>query len=215
MKKTLAIIAAAALALASCNDDDGYVYPSVLLEFATISTGLSGTVEILYTDDGNTFVVNQDLTSSELNPSSSYRVVAYYLPLTMPSSGSYGTVDIYSLASVYCGTTIPASSVSGGFETDPVTVNKIWKRGNFINMELGVPAMDKTHMFRYINEGRDNSTNTINIKLLHDNDDDYPAYTKTAYLSLQLTEFKQIKADSVAININTDSGWEEYRFSVD
>lgn len=216
MRKALAIAVIAILVLSSCgNDDDNYVYPPVSMEFATITTGIGGNIEILNTDDGKTFLVNQDLTNSILNPGSSYRVVTNYQPLSMPSAGEYGTADIYTLTNVYCTRSIPASSVAGGFETDPVTVNKIWKRGNFVNIELGVMAKDKEHEFRFINEGRNYATNTITIKLMHDNGGDYPAYTKLAYLSLQLNEFKQVRADSVAININTDNGWEQHTFPVD
>lgn len=215
MRTALTIIMAAML-MASCGkDDEAQIYPPVSMEFATIGTGTGGGVELLYTDDGGTYLVHDDKTGSRLNPSSNYRVVTTYQPLTMPAAGTYGTADIYTLTGVFCKRSIPAIQVSGGFATDPVEVRKVWRRGNFINIELGILAQDKQHEFDFINDGREPGTDNVVIKLRHDDGDDYPAYTKTAYLSLQLTEFRQAGADSVAININTHDGWQRHAFAVD
>ncbi len=200
--------------MAACGkDEDDYTYPSVVREFATVGAGAGGNIETLITDDGATFAVNQDYTNTRVGQEGHYRVVTDYLPLTMPSQGTYGTADIYTLASVYCARTIPASSVAGGFSTDPVEVRKVWKRGDFVNIELGVMAKDKQHEFRFVNDGKEAGTANAMVKLHHDDEGDYPAYTKTAYLSLQLAEFRDGATDSVAIYINTEDGWVRNAFA--
>lgn len=212
--RNIALALTTAMLVSACgNDDENYTYPPVVKEFATIGAGAGGNIETLITDDGATFAVNQDYTNTRVSQEGYYRVVTDYQPLTMPSHGTYGTVDIYTLASVYCARSVPASSVAGGYSTDPVEVRKAWRSGDFINIELGVMAQDKQHEFRFINEGIEAGTANAMVKLHHDDGGDYPAYTKTAYLSLQLAEFREEWIDSVAIYINTDEGWVRKAFA--
>lgn len=201
------------LLLTGCNKEDEYIYPEVIKEFVTLKTGAGGQVSQIITDWDETFLINQDMTGLALEPNTYYRTVSNYQPLTRQTVASYGTADLYSATGVYAGMIIPASSVSGGFKTDPVEVKRIWKRGKFINMELSVQGKDQSHTFAFIKDGTEPETGNIIIKIAHDSNNDYHAFTKSAYLSLQLTELYG-EADSVSINIRTSENWERYCFAI-
>lgn len=215
MNKILQIIPIlCVLLIQGCKNDNDYVYPAVKLEFVTLGTGTGGELSQLVTDFGEVYLVNNDKTNTRLEANKFYRAVCNYQPLSKPSANEYGTTDIYALTGAYCGMTIPAVNMSGKIKTDPVTVHKIWKRGNFINMELTMLAKDQQHDFAYIEEGFETGTKNVVVKLHHDSHGDDPAYTKTAYMSLQLSEFRAMDADSVVMRFNTDNGWDIYKFSV-
>lgn len=210
------ILAAIAIPLFfGCKNNEEYYYPSVVKEFVTLKTGIGGEVSSIITDWNETLLVNQDKTGMRLEPNAYYRAVSNYQPLTRQTSSSYGSADLYSAAGVYSGQIVPASSVTGGFKTEPVKkVSSIWKRGKFINMELLVMAKDKSHMFGFINEGTEFGSSTAMVKISHDSNGDYPAYTQSAYLSIQLTDIYR-EADSICVMINTDNGWEKHTFSTE
>lgn len=205
-----------AILLGGCKKEDNYEYPAVVKEFVTLKTGIGGEISSIITDWNETYLVNQDKTNARLKPQSYYRAVSNYLPLVKQTSTSYGSADLYSAVGAYAGPVVPAASVSGGYKTAPVKkVSSIWKRGKYINMELLVMAKDQQHTFGFINDGKkQGSRNTMMLKIAHDNNNDYPAYQQSAYLSIQLTDIYD-EADSVAIMIKTEKGWEEYKFSTE
>lgn len=199
--------------ISGCKKDEETVYPQVVKEFVTLKTGAAGQISQIITDWNEIFLINQDMTEMKLQPNVYYRAVSNYQPLTRQTSSSYGTADLYSATGAYAGMIVPASSVSGGFRTDPVKVSRIWKRGKFINMELLIQGKDQYHSFAFIEDGKELETGNVIIKIAHDSNNDFQAFTQSAYLSIQLTELYG-KGDSVSIYIRTEEKWERHSFPI-
>ena len=98
---------------------------------------------------------------------------------------------------------------------DPVKVTRIWQRGRYINMELGIKAKDRQHRFLYLERQHGFKDGTSELALYHDANNDTPAFTQTAYLSVPLDNtVTRYSPDSVAITINTYDGMQRFVYYI-
>lgn len=183
----LSVLIALPFLLSSCDENDGYVYPSVKLEFLTAETGSDGRIQSVVTDEGIRLPIEKDHTRSQLDANASVRIMSNYEVLT--SADNEPEVRIYALMQVVSVDPKPRAEFKNGVKEDPVDVTSVWLGYDYINMLLGIRWQSAKHSFHFVEEsaaeGSDGRPDVI-LSLYHDDGGDVQAYSQKAYLSVPL-----------------------------
>ena len=197
-----------------CKEED-YVYPSVVTEFIGAQTNNDGTISQLVADDGTIYSVLQRDGLGGLVADTLYRTISIYEPITQ-ENGKGNVAQLYSCQLVLSVNPLPASDFKGNIKTDPVDIQSIWLSGEYLNMILLVKYKELSHIYHFVDEGitsDQSGTQTLNLRLFHDRNNDYEAFTKQVYLSVPLKNYLQLlrKGDKIRFNLNTYKEEETYR----
>lgn len=197
-----------------CKEED-YVYPSVVTEFIGAQTNNDGTISQLVADDGTIYSVLQRDGLGGLVADTLYRTISIYEPITQ-ENGKGNVAQLYSCQLVLSVNPLPASDFKGNIKTDPVDIQSIWLSGEYLNMILLVQYKELSHLYHFVDEGitsDQSGTQTLNLRLFHDRNNDYEAFTKQVYLSVPLKNYLQLlrKGDKIRFNLNTYKEEETYR----
>ena len=188
--------------LVACKDDD-YVYPPAITEILSAQTDARGTISSLLPDKCEPLPVGNADRFSGLVPDSVYRMIGVYeiVDGTDNSSASH----IYSIQQVISHNPIPMSGTE--MKTDPVTVQSIWRSGNYINLIVQVKSHTVAHVFRFVESGYIPTSLgfVLSLSLYHDKGDDIEAYTQRAYMSVPLNKYDGTlkEGDVISFTINT------------
>ena len=197
--KLYAIVFATML-LTACGEDE-YVYPDLITEMTCLKTNAEGFGIEIMTDDGTVWHLQEGNRPSKLTPDSLYRVVSRFAPITASEAKVY---SFYSTVS-----SLPkAESEYPVIKTDPVSIQSIWRSGNYLNLILQVMAKDQEHEFSFIDHGiatGDKGTKTLTISLFHDRNNDVEGFDQKHYLSVPLWHYegKLNKGDQIVFQLNT------------
>lgn len=186
-KLLLSVLLALPFLLSSCDENDGYVYPSVKLEFLTAETGSDGRIRSVVTDEGVRFPIEKDHTRSQLDANASVRIMSNYEVLT--SGNNEPEVRIYGLMKVVSVDPKPRAEFGNGVKEDPVEVVSVWLAHDYINIVLSIRGQNAKHQFHFVEEsvkGGLIGVPHVRISLYHDNGGDMEAYSQRAYLSIPL-----------------------------
>ena len=197
-----------------CKEED-YVYPSVVTEFIGAQTNNDGTISQLVADDGTIYSVLQRDGLGGLVADTLYRTISIYEPITQ-ENGKGNVAQLYSCQLVLSVNPLPASDFKGNIKTDPVDIQSIWLSGEYLNMILLVQYKELSHLYHFVDEeitSDQSGTQTLNLRLFHDRNNDYEAFTKQVYLSVPLKNHLQLlrKGDKIRFNLNTYKEGETYR----
>ena len=188
--------------LCACGEEE-YVYPDVLTEFVCLKTNEQGKGAQLITDEGKTWEIPESQRPSDkLTPDSIYRVVSKYVPLPDTEEA-----DVYALQSVIA----PLPKAESEFEdihTDAVTIQSIWRSGDYLNMVLQIMVKDQKHELSFIENGittNADGTQTLTLTLYHDRKGDVEGFNEKHYLSIPLWHYQDIlnKGDQIVLQLNT------------
>lgn len=187
----------------ACSKEEEYTYPDVLTEFVCLKTNEEGKGAQLLTDNGKTWQIPEEQwPADDLTPDSTYRVVSKYVP-----HSETGEADVYTLQSVIA----PLPKAESEFEeihTDAVTIQSIWRSGNYLNMILQVMVKDQKHEFRFIDQGiitNEDGTQTLSLLLYHNRNNDVEGFYRKAYLSVPLWHYQNqlTPGDFITFRLNT------------
>ena len=188
---------------------DTYTYPNVITEFVCIHTNEQGNVTALTTDNNNRYILENPLQSDGLTPDSLYRALSMYELLQA------NTAKLYTCQLVLSVNPLPLSVFGDNLKTDPVDIQSIWLSGNYLNLIVKEKAKDKVHYYHFIDEGitSHNGIQTLNLRLFHDRNNDYEAFTRNIYLSVPLSNYKSQlhKGDKIRFYIHTYKENETFR----
>lgn len=204
--------------LSSCKEDNEYVYPSVKLEFLTAESGSDGFLSYLMTDSGERLEVSEDLSKTQIEASSSVRIVANYEKLDGAETGGK-QAKVYSLLKAVSPEPSPASGFADGVKTDPADVLSMWLGRDYLNMTLSIKMQKGKHLFHFVeNEVETDQTTgrkVVYLTLYHDAGDDLEAFTRRAYLSVPLSKYTENNTREIIVyfSVNTyDGGVKTYDF---
>lgn len=195
----------------SCSDDEEeYVYPPLLSEFANVCTDASGAFTHLLTDKGEqlSIVNSSEIKADSVTPDSSYRVLSRYELVE-------GGAKLYSLQSIFSSYAQSVDAFPDGVKSDAVEMQSIWRGGDYLNMVLLVKAQHGKHQFRFVEDSvvaLPAGGHRLYVRLHHDAGGDLQAYTQKAYLSLPLNPYSSIlsSGDSIIFSIPTTDGWQKW-----
>ena len=187
--------------LTNACDEDEYVYPNVITEFVCLQTDSKGTGCRLITDEGEIMEIPEEQRPNDnLTPDSLYRIVSKYVPKD-------NEADIYVLQSVNAPLPKPENEFQE-IHTDAVTIQSIWRSGDYLNLILQVMVKDQKHQFAFIDNGITSDSGdkqTLSITLFHNRNNDVEGFYRKAYLSVPLWHYKNQlnKGDLIKLHLNT------------
>ena len=186
--------------LTACGEDE-YVFPDLVTEFSCLKTDDKGFGTQIITDEGKTWNLQENNRPNKLTPDSTYRVVSRYAPID----------ETYATAYSFWQVTSPIPQPESMYETistDPVSVQSIWRSGDYLNLILQIMVKDQKHELSFIENGittNEDGSQTLTLTLFHDRKDDVEGFNEKHYLSVPLWHYqdKLNKGDHIVFNLNT------------
>ena len=186
--------------MTACGEDE-YVYPDLVTEFSCLTTDTKGYGTQIVTDEGKVWHLQEGNRPNKLTPDSTYRVVSRFAPID----------DTYATAYSFWKAISPIPQPENMYETihtDPVSIQSIWKSGNYLNLILQIKVKDKQHELSFIDHGivtNEDGTQTLTLTLFHDRKDDVEGFDEKHYLSVPLWYYQENlkQGDHIVIHLNT------------
>ena len=194
------LILFAVLVFTSCGEE-AYVYPDLITEMVCLKTDNQGFGTHFVTDEGHIWHLSKDNRPDRLTADSTYRVVSRYAPLNETDAKAYSLSKTIS--------TLPKpESEYQSIHTDPVSIQSIWRSGDYLNMILPIMVKEQKHELSFIENGiRTNAdgTQTLILTLYHDRKGDVEGFNEKHYLSIPLWHYQDIlnKGDQIVLQLNT------------
>ena len=190
----------ATLLFAACGEDE-YVYPDLITEMVCLKTNANGTGTAFITDAGTIWHLQEGNRPNKLTPDSTYRVVSRYAPINDTDAQAYSFYQTIS--------SLPKpESEYESIHTDPVSIQSIWRSGDYLNMVLLISVKNQEHELSFIeNEIVENTdgTRALVLTLFHDRKGDVEGFDEKCYLSVPLWHYEGIlnKGDQIILQLNT------------
>ena len=189
-----------AVLLSACGKED-YVYPNLITEMTCLKTDAKGFGTQIVTDQGIVWHLQEGNRPDSLTADSTYRVVSRFAPINETEA------QAYALWKVIAPLPKPAESYDI-IHTDPVSIQSIWRSGDYLNMVLHIKVKDQEHELSFIENGitSDNDgTQTLMLTLFHDRKGDVEGFDQKFYLSVPLWHYqdKLNKGDQIVFQLNT------------
>jgi hypothetical protein len=186
--------------MTACGEDE-YVYPDLVTEFSCLTTDAKGYGTQIVTDEGKVWHLQEGNRPNKLTPDSTYRVVSRFAPID----------DTYATAYSFWKAISPIPQQENMYETihtDPVSIQSIWKSGNYLNLILQIKVKDKQHELSFVENGittNEDGSQTLTLTLFHDRKDDVEGFDEKHYLSVPLWHYQDQlnQGDQIVINLNT------------
>ena len=186
--------------LTACGEEE-YVYPDLITEFSCLTTDAKGFGTQIITDEGKVWNLKEGNRPNKLTADSTYRVVSRFAPID----------DTYATAYSFWKVISPIPQPESKYETihnAPVSIQSIWRSGNYLNLILQIKVKNEQHELSFIDNGITNNedgSQTLTLTLYHDRKDDVEGFDEKHYLSVPLWHYqdKLNQGDQIVINLNT------------
>ena len=190
----------ATLLFAACGEDE-YVYPDLITEMVCLKTNANGTGTAFITDAGTIWHLQEGNRPNKLTPDSTYRVVSRYAPINDTDAQAYSFHQTIS--------SLPKPEHEyKNIHTDPVSIQSIWRSGDYLNLVLQIMVKDQEHRLAFIDHGitpNADGTQTLTLTLYHDRKNDVEGFDEKVYLSVPLWHYKEKlnEGDTIVFQLNT------------
>ena len=189
-----------AVLLSACGKED-YVYPNLITEMTCLKTDAEGFGTQIVTDQGIVWQLQEGNRTDSLTADSTYRVVSRFAPINETEAQAYAFWKVIA----------PLPKPEWQYESthiDPVSLQSIWRSGDYLNMVLQVLVKDKEHELSFIeNDLRTNANGkrTLMLTLYHDRKGDVEGFYQKFYLSVPLWHYqdKLNEGDNIVFQLNT------------
>ena len=197
--KAIYIFLSAAL-LSACGKED-YVYPNLITEMTCLKTDAKGFGTQIVTDQGIVWHLQEGNRPDSLTADSTYRVVSRFAPINETEAQAYAFWKVIA----------PLPKPAEAYDiihTDPVSIQSIWRSGDYLNMVLHIKVKDQEHELSFIENGitsGNDGTQTLMLTLFHDRKGDVEGFDQKFYLSVPLWHYqdKLNKGDQIVFQLNT------------
>lgn len=197
--KKIGILFTAAL-LSACGETE-YVFPYLITEMSCLNTNSEGIGTEIITDNGDIWHLQEGNRPDSLTADSTYRVVCRFAPISETDAEAYSFWKVIA----------PLPKQEWEYETthiDPVSLQSIWRSGDYLNMVLQVLVKDKEHDLSFIETDLRTNANgkrTLMLTLYHDRKGDVEGFYQKFYLSVPLWHYqdKLNEGDNIVFQMNT------------
>ena len=197
--KAIYIFLSAAL-LSACGKED-YVYPNLITEMTCLKTEAKGFGIQIVTDQGIVWHLQEGNRPDSLTADSTYRVVSRFAPINETEAQAYAFWKVIA----------PLPKPAEAYDiihADPVSIQSIWRSGDYLNMVLHIKVKDQEHELSFIENGitsGNDGTQTLMLTLFHDRKGDVEGFDQKFYLSVPLWHYqdKLNKGDQIVFQLNT------------
>ncbi len=189
-----------AVLLSACGEED-YVYPNLITEMTCLKTDAEGFGTQIVTDQGIVWHLQEGNRPDSLTADSTYRVVSRFAPINETEAQAYAFWKVIA----------PLPKPAEAYDiihTDPVSIQSIWRSGDYLNMVLHIKVKDLEHELSFIENGitsGNDGTQTLMLTLFHDRKGDVEGFDQKFYLSVPLWHYqdKLNKGDQIVFQLNT------------
>lgn len=185
------------LIFAACTKDDGTEYYSVLgiVDKRNDST-------YIVSDEDERLLVNN--ASALTNVDDSSRIIAYFtLSEQAKPAGTDYLIDIYNYTEVlFKPVVVLTSEIEDSIGNDPVHIRDLWIAKDYLNINFEYYAFSNSivHYINMIRHPGEVPTDTIELELRHNNNDDLENYRLSGFVSFDLSSLRN-PGDSVILHI--------------
>ena len=189
-----------AVLLSACGKED-YVYPNLITDITCLKTNAEGFGTQIVTDQGIVWQLQEGNRPDSLTADSTYRVVSRFAPINETEAQAYAFWKVIA----------PLPKPAEAYDiihTDPVSIQSIWRSGDYLNMVLHIKVKDLEHELSFIENGitsGNDGTQTLMLTLFHDRKGDVEGFDQKFYLSVPLWHYqdKLNKGDQIVFQLNT------------
>jgi hypothetical protein len=198
MRKNLiaALLTTAVYLLTACNKEEEIYYSALGI------IRISEDSIVIETDNGNRLLVD-DRNRIGIPLVDNDRVIAYFtlVDRTAPA-GIDLVIDIYDISKVLFKPVIELSSaIADSIGDDPLTVGSLWLDKDFINLSFIYYGGEKMHYINLIRHPGEIRTDTIDLEIRHNDNDDAGIYSYSGFVSFDLSSLQNEVYDSVVLRI--------------
>ena len=190
----------AVVLLTACGEEE-YVFPDLITEMSCLRTDSKGFGTQIITDEGTIWHLQEGSRPDSLTADSLYRVVSRFAPVADSEAVAYSFWKVIS--------PLPKpENEYGSIHMDPVSIQSIWRSGDYLNMVLQVKVKDQEHELSFIDNGVVTNTDgsqTLTLSLFHDRKNDVEGFDQKFYLSVPLWHYqgKLNKGDTIVFQLHT------------
>ena len=190
----------AVVLLTACGEEE-YVFPDLITEMSCLRTDSKGFGTQIITDEGTIWHLQEGSRPDSLTADSLYRVVSRFAPVADSEAVAYSFWEVIS--------PLPKpENEYGSIHMDPVSIQSIWRIGDYLNMVLQVKVKDQEHELSFIDNGVVTNTDgsqTLTLSLFHDRKNDVEGFNQKFYLSVPLWHYqgKLNKGDAIVFQLYT------------
>ena len=190
----------AVVLLTACGEEE-YVFPDLITEMSCLRTDSKGFGTQIITDERTIWHLQEGSRPDSLTADSLYRVVSRFAPVADSEAVAYSFWEVISPHP-------KPENEYGSIHMDPVSIQSIWRSGDYLNMVLQVMVKDKEHELSFIDNGitsNANGTQTLHLTLFHHRKDDVEGFMQKYYLSVPLWHYegKLNKGDTIVFELYT------------
>ncbi len=190
----------AVVLLTACGEEE-YVFPDLITEMSCLRTDSKGFGTQIITDEGTIWHLQEGSRPDSLTADSLYRVVSRFAPVADSEAVAYSFWKVIS----------PLPKPESEYESihmDPVSIQSIWRSGDYLNMVLQVKVKDQEHELSFIDNGVVTNTDgsqTLTLSLFHDRKNDVEGFDQKFYLSVPLWHYQEKlnKGDAIVFQLYT------------
>ena len=190
----------AVMLLTACGEEE-YVFPDLITEMSCLRTDSKGFGTQIITDEGTIWHLQEESRPDSLTADSLYRVVSRFAPVADSEAVAYSFWKVIS--------PLPKpENEYGSIHMDPVSVQSIWRSGDYLNMVLQVKVKDQEHELSFIDNGvvtNTDGSHTLTLSLFHDRKNDVEGFDQKFYLSVPLWHYQEKlnKGDAIVFQLYT------------
>ena len=190
----------AVMLLTACGEEE-YVFPDLITEMSCLRTDSKGFGTQIITDEGTIWHLQEGSRPDSLTADSLYRIVSRFAPVADSEAVAYSFWEVIS--------PLPKpENEYGSIHMDPVSIQSIWRSGDYLNMVLQVKVKDQEHELSFIDNGVVTNTDgsqTLTLSLFHDRKNDVEGFDQKFYLSVPLWHYqgKLNKGDAIVFQLYT------------
>ena len=190
----------AVMLLTACGEEE-YVFPDLITEMSCLRTDSKGFGTQIITDEGTIWHLQEGSRPDSLTTDSLYRVVSRFAPVADSEAVAYSFWEVISPPP-------KPENEYGSIHMDPVSIQSIWRSGDYLNMVLQVKVKDQEHELSFIDNGVVTNTDgsqTLTLSLFHDRKNDVEGFDQKFYLSVPLWHYqgKLNKGDAIVFQLYT------------
>ena len=190
----------AVMLLTACGEEE-YVFPDLITEMSCLRTDSKGFGTQIITDEGTIWHLQEESRPDSLTADSLYRVVSRFAPVADSEAVAYSFWKVIS--------PLPKpENEYGSIHMDPVSIQSIWRSGDYLNMVLQVKVKDQEHELSFIDNGvvtNTDGSHTLTLSLFHDRKNDVEGFDQKFYLSVPLWHYQEKlnKGDAIVFQLYT------------
>jgi len=184
------------LVFIGCSTDENTEYYSVLGTVAKSNDSV-----IVVSDDDERLLVNNSGSLSSINDNE--RIILYFTLIEEPlPSGVDYIIDVYNFTKVLFKPVIELTDqIADSIGNDPMTVRDIWLAKDYLNLNFEFYGNDEVHYINLTRNPGEIPTDTINLEVRHNDNDDPYNYLRNGFVTFDLESLRNEVKDSVVLHI--------------